>query len=100
MKVGKSIFEIGSMNKFWSTLYAKLYKDLIHIFPIMKQISEKSFESFLTVFEVIRYVDAEKDYDEEDGINYGEYYTYDENGNLLSYELDHDGDEIIDYFLI
>ena len=64
MKVGKSIFEIGSMNKFWSELYATLYKDLIHIFPVMKQISEKSFESFLTVFEVIRYVDAEKDYDE------------------------------------
>ena len=64
MKVGKSIFEIGSMNKFWSELYAKLYKDLIYIFPIMKQISEKSFESFLAVFEIIRYVDAEKDYDE------------------------------------
>ncbi len=64
MKVGKSIFEIGSMNKFWSELYAKLYKDLIHIFPIMKQISEKSFESFLTVFEIIRYIDAEEDYDE------------------------------------
>jgi len=64
MKVGKSIFEIGSMNKFWSKIYAKLYKDLIHTFPIMKQISEKSFESFLSVFEIIRYVDAEKDYDE------------------------------------
>ena len=27
LKVGKSIFEIGSMNKFWSELYASLYKD-------------------------------------------------------------------------
>ena len=69
IKVGKSIFEIGSMNKFWSELYAKLYKDLIHIFPIMKQISEKNFESFLTVFETIRYVDAEENYDEFCRIN-------------------------------
>ena len=69
LKVGKSIFEIGSMNKFWAKLYATLYKDLISTFPIMKSIYEKNFESFLTLFETIRYIDAEKDYDEFCRIN-------------------------------
>ncbi len=30
LKIGESIFEIGSMNKFWTELYAKLYKDLLY----------------------------------------------------------------------
>ena len=64
VKVGKSIFEIGSMNKFWSKLYAALYKDLIISFPIMEYIYEKNFNSFLTLFKDIRHVDSEKDYDE------------------------------------
>lgn len=62
-KVGKSIFEIGSKNKFWSKLYAKLYKDLIDKFPIMKDISIKNFSEFSELFEVIRCVDSDKDYD-------------------------------------
>ena len=62
-KVGKSIFEIGSKNKFWSKLYAKLYKDLIDKFPIMKDISVKNFSEFSELFEVIRCVDSDKDYD-------------------------------------
>ena len=45
-KVGKSIFEIGSLNKFWSKLYARLYKDLIVNFAIMKDICLKNFNSF------------------------------------------------------
>ena len=69
LKVGKSIFEIGSTNKFWSELYAQLYKDLISTFPIMHSIYTKNFESFLSVFEVIRYGDSEKDYDEFCAIN-------------------------------
>ena len=62
-KVGKSIFEIGSKNKFWSKLYAKLYKDLIDEFPVMKDISVKNFSEFSELFENIRCVDPEKDYD-------------------------------------
>ena len=45
-KVGKSIFEIGCLNKFWSTLYARLYKDLINNFAIMKDICVRNFTSF------------------------------------------------------
>ena len=62
-KVGESVFEIGSMNKFWSELYAKLYKDLIEKFPIMMEIYQKNFKSFMTVFDSIRYVSDEEDYD-------------------------------------
>ena len=62
-KVGISIFEIGSINKFWSKLYADLYKDLIDKFPIMRIIYERNVKSFISLFESIRYVDAEDDYD-------------------------------------
>ena len=62
-KVGKSIFEIGSANKFWSKLYAKLYKDLIKQFPIMHEISNKNFKEFSTLFENIRFISSEENYD-------------------------------------
>jgi hypothetical protein len=62
-KIGCAIFEIGSINKYWSKLYAKLYKDIIELFPIMKEICDKNFESFLSVFDNIRYIDADEDYD-------------------------------------
>ena len=62
-KVGVSIFEIGSINKFWSELYAKLYKDLIAKFPIMMEIYQKNFQSFMTLFDSIRSVNAEENYD-------------------------------------
>ena len=62
-KVGKSIFEIGSVNKFWSKLYAKLYKNLINEFPIMNEIYKKNFNSFMSVFENIRFIEKSGDYD-------------------------------------
>ena len=61
-KIGESIFEIGSFNKFWAGLYAKLYKDLISSFPFMKDICVKNFQSFKNIFEVVNYVDAGEDY--------------------------------------
>lgn len=63
IKVGESIFEIGCLNKFWAKLYAELYKDLMKIFPIMNEIYKKNFDSFLSLFDVIRFVSAEEDYD-------------------------------------
>ena len=61
-KVGKSIFEIGSFNKFWSKLYARLYKDLIKSFEIMKEICLKNFNSFEDLFTNINYIDPKDDY--------------------------------------
>jgi len=69
VKVGESIFNIGSSNKFWSKLYAQLYKDLLTSFPVMKPICNKNFVSFLGLFENIRYVSAEEDYDEFCAVN-------------------------------
>jgi hypothetical protein len=69
MKVGTSIFEIGSANKFWSKLYAELYRDLIATFPLMRSIYEKSLSAFLELFDEIRFVSAEEDYDEFCRIN-------------------------------
>ena len=62
-KIGAAIFEIGSINKFWSALYAKLYKCIINTFPLMKNIYERNFKNFMSLFDNIRYVSAEKNYD-------------------------------------
>ena len=43
--VGKSIFEVGSMNSFWSKIYARLFNDLILSFPIMKDICLTNFKN-------------------------------------------------------
>ena len=69
LKVGESIFEIGCLNKFWAKLYAELYKDLMGIFPVMNSIYKKNFETFLSLFDVIRFVPAEEDYDKFCEIN-------------------------------
>ncbi len=61
-KIGEAIFEIGSFNKFWSALYARLYKDLIVTFPFMKDICIKNFQSFQSIFTNINYCDASEDY--------------------------------------
>lgn len=60
--IGEAIFEIGSFNKFWSLLYARLYKDLIGVYPFMKDICVKNFQSFKSLFETINYCDANEDY--------------------------------------
>ena len=62
IKVGKSIFEVGSLNQFWSKLYARLYKDLADEFALMKSICE-NFDSFMDLFKTIRYVSSDENYD-------------------------------------
>jgi len=69
IKVGESIFEIGCLNKFWAKLYAELYKDLMEIFPVMNDIYKKNFATFLSLFDSIRFVSAEEDYDKFCEIN-------------------------------
>ena len=61
-KIGEAIFEIGSVHKFWSKVYATLYKELIEQFPVMKDICIKNFDNFKTIFNEINYVDASVDY--------------------------------------
>jgi len=63
-KIGEAIFEIGSINKFWSALYAKLYKSILNAFPLMNTIYQKNFNNFMLLFSNIRFVAAEENYDE------------------------------------
>ena len=63
LRVGNAIFEIASNNRFYSKLYADLYSDLIDNYEIMKMIFEKSFGSFLELFNHIEWGNSEEDYD-------------------------------------
>jgi hypothetical protein len=63
IRVGTTIFDIASTNRFFSKLYADLYSDLISKYDIMKDIFENCFGSFLNLFDMIEYGDADKDYD-------------------------------------
>jgi len=62
-KIGVSIFEIGSANRFLSKVYVKLYKELIKTYPVMKNICISNFESFSSLFETFETCDAKEDYD-------------------------------------
>ena len=68
-KIGEAIFEIGSINKFWSALYAKLYKSILNAFPRMETIYQKNFNNFMLLFNNIRFVPAEENYDEFCNVN-------------------------------
>ena len=62
-KIGVSIFEIGSANRFLSQVYVKLYKELIDTYPIMKNVCTSNFNSFQSLFETFDSCDANEDYD-------------------------------------
>ena len=58
----QQIILVGSLNKFWSALYARLYKDLIELYPIMETICLKNFNGFETLFNNINSIDPNEDY--------------------------------------
>tara|TARA_B100000963_G_scaffold334650_1_gene328028 strand:- start:908 stop:1876 length:969 start_codon:yes stop_codon:yes gene_type:complete len=62
-KIGVSIFEIGSANRFLSKVYVKLYKELIDTYPIMKNVCTSNFNSFQSLFDTFDYCEASEDYD-------------------------------------
>lgn len=78
-KIGKTIFEIGSKNKFWCELYAKLYRDIIKEFSIMKDICIKNFKEFENIFHEFKVADSNKDYN-----LFCEYNKENENRRALS----------------
>ena len=69
MKVGNSIFDIASNNRFYSKLYADLYAVLINRYEIIKTVFEKSFNTFLELFQNIEHVNPEEDYNKFVKIN-------------------------------
>lgn len=69
LKVGNAIFVVGSKNKFWSELYAILYKDLVEQIPIMASICNQNFDQFKEMFDNIEYISPDEDYNEYCVIN-------------------------------
>jgi hypothetical protein len=63
MKVSQLIFKISTQNRFMSSAYAKLYMLLMKSCPTMANMSEASLEGFMDVFDDIKYVNPEEDYD-------------------------------------
>jgi hypothetical protein len=61
--VGAFIFKIATQNKFFSQLYAKMYKSLMEKYDIFSTILESNFVQFLNYFHNIKYVDPDEDYD-------------------------------------
>lgn len=63
-KIGEALFTIASGNSFYSTMYARLYKELMLKFAFMKTIFETNFQKFNTLFQDFTYCDPNKDYDQ------------------------------------
>lgn len=62
-KVSNAIFNLASTNKFYSDLYATLYKELIVEFPIFNNVVGGFIEQYLECVNQIEYVDQNTDYD-------------------------------------
>ena len=62
--IATNIFDIASTNKFFSEIYAKLYKELIAEFAIFAELVQKLIADFTETMRDIRYVDPNGNYDE------------------------------------
>jgi len=63
LKIGNSIFNTASSNQFYSSLYARLFKDLLQHYSMFGTIFDASLSEFLGLFRSIEYCDPKKDYD-------------------------------------
>jgi len=62
-KIANTIFEIASTNKFFSDIYAELYKSLIQKFQVFQNVLNIFLERFTDSMRSIQYVDQTNDYD-------------------------------------
>lgn len=62
-KIANNIFDIASTNKFFSEIYAELYKCLIERFPIFREVLNTFLEKYTLSMKDIQYVDQKEDYD-------------------------------------
>lgn len=63
LKIATSVFDIASTNKFYSEIYAILYKELTCQFPIFKDIIIRFISQYLENIGKIQFVDSNLDYD-------------------------------------
>ena len=68
-RVGNTIFEIASNNRFFSKLYADLYTLLIKNYQIMRTIFDHNFDTFLEIFKNIESINPEENYEKYCKIN-------------------------------
>ena len=68
-KIATAVFSIASSNKFYSELYADLYRELVAKFDIFKSILETFVAGFVDTIHTIEYVDPDENYDEFCRIN-------------------------------
>ena len=61
-KAGAALFSIVSCNKFYSELYAGLYKELMKKYEVFENILKTNFEDYLALFDKIDYVSPDEDY--------------------------------------
>jgi hypothetical protein len=62
-KIVNFIFETGCANKFYSELYAKLYKELIEQYPVFKDVITPFIEKYMESIQEVKVADPNKDYD-------------------------------------
>jgi hypothetical protein len=63
IKIANYIFEIASTNKFFSEIYASLYKELTTRYDIFQNILSDFVSTFTDRIKEIQYVDQNADYD-------------------------------------
>lgn len=64
-KIANNIFDIASTNKFFSEIYANLYKDISSQFPdVFTPILTTFLEGFTNTMKTIKYVDQKDNYDD------------------------------------
>jgi hypothetical protein len=63
IKIVSNIFDIASTNKFYSEIYAELYKELVDKFPIFSEVMDPFIANFMETIHEINYVDSNIDYD-------------------------------------
>ena len=63
LTVGEAIFNTASSNHFFSAVYARLFRQLLHKYnAVFRTVFETNFDQFMSLFKTIEHADAKKDY--------------------------------------
>lgn len=62
-KIANAIFDIASTNKFYSEMYAKLYRELIDVYPVFQKVMDVFLHKYMDSLQEIKYADPNVDYD-------------------------------------